>query len=282
MLATTAALVLVLTGLFLTTVFEKFATVAEDNAKERFSLITQRTSAEITNLVSGIGRSVSTLSSSAQRAFIQDGKINQSDLVSTFIASLANDPSVYGIYFGLNNNEFLQVIGVRADQKIIDSLKAPARTYFAIRRITQEKNRIEHWQFVDRNGAQLQERVADAAYTPSVRPWFSGALNGDDLFITAPYVFASTGELGLTISAPLPEKTGVLGTDINLGALKEFLSGLPLTPNAAILMLDESNQILAFHGRGINFDGLKIAPLTAIGSIEHPVLKALISQDITN
>ena len=176
----------------------------------------------------------------------------------------------------------MQVIGVRADQKIIDSLKAPAQTYFAIRRITQEKNRIEHWQFVDRYGAQLQERVVDASYTPSVRPWFVGALKGDELFVTAPYVFASTGELGLTISAPLPGKIGVLGTDINLGALEEFFSNLPLTPNAAILMLDERDQILAFHGRGINFDGLKIAPLTTIGTVEHPILRALVAQDITN
>lgn len=151
MLATTAALVLVLTGLFLTTVFGKFSKVAEENAKERFSLVTQRASAEITNLVKGISQSVSTLSNSTPGAFVREGKINQNDLVSTFIGSLANDPNIYGQYFGLNNEEFLQVIGVRADPKIIDSLKAPAGTYFAVRRITQEGKRTEHWQFIDKN-----------------------------------------------------------------------------------------------------------------------------------
>ena len=281
MLATTATLVLVLTGLFLITVFNKFARVADDNAKERFSMVTQRASAEITNLVRGIGHSVSTLSSSPPGAFVREGKINQNDLVATFIVSLANAPNVYGHYFGLNNGEFLQVIGVRANQKIIDSLKAPAGTYFAVRRITQGEKRIEHWRFIDKNRTQLDERYSKASYSPTERPWFVGARKSGGLFVTSPYVFSSTGEPGLTISAPLPEMAGVLGTDINLGDLDAFLAGLSLTPNAAILMLDDRNQILAFHGRGASYANLKIVPLTPVGAIEHPLFKSLARQDIS-
>ena len=282
MLATTATLVLVLTGLFLLTVFDKFAKVAEENAKGRFSLVTQRASAEITNLVKGISHSVLTLSSSAPSALVREGKINQNDLVSTFMGSLANDPNVYSHYFGLSNEEFLQVIGVRADQKIIDSLRAPAGTYFAVRRITQGEKRTEHWQFIDKNRIQIQERTEEASYSPAERPWFVGALKKHNLFITPPYVFSSTGEPGLTISAPLSEKTGVFGTDINLGDLNKFLAGLSLTPNAAILMLDDHNQILAFHGQGQNYDDLKIAPLTPFEAVGHPLFKSLINQNIGN
>lgn len=228
--------------LFLTTVFGKFSRVAEENAKERFSLVTQRASAEITNLVKGISQSVATLSNSRTGAFVSDGKINQDDLVPTLMGSLSNDPNIYGQYFGLNNEEFLQVIGVRADPKIIDSLKAPAGTYFAVRRITQEGKRTEHWQFIDKNRVQLQERTTEASFSPTGRPWFAGALKSNGLFITAPYVFSSTNEPGLfTISAPLPEKAGAFGTDINLGDLDKFLASLSLTPNAAILMLDDHN-----------------------------------------
>lgn len=282
MFVTTATLVLVLTGLFLTTVFNKFARVADDNAKERFSLVTQRASAEITNLVRVIGHSVSTLSSSSPGAFVREGRINQNDLVSTFIGSLDTNPNVYGHYFGLDNDEFLQVIGVRANQKIIDSLKAPAATYFAVRRITQGEKRSEHWQFLDKNRMQLEERVGEASYSPTERPWFVGARKSAGLFITSPYVFSSTGEPGLTVSAPLPEMVGVFGTDINLGDLDTFLSGLSLTPNAAILMLDDRNQILAFHGRGASYANLKIAPLTLIDAVDHPIFKSLAGQNISS
>lgn len=282
MLATTVALVLILTGLFLTTVFGKFSKVAEEDAKARFALVTQRSAAEITNLVRGISQSVSTLSNSAPGAFMLGDKINQNDLVTAFMASLASAPNIYGHYFGLNNDEFLQVIGVRGEQKIIESLQAPADTYFAIRRITLDGTRAEHWRFVDRNRAPLGESAADASYSPSTRPWFAGALKTNQLFITEPYVFASTGEPGLTISAPLPDRIGVFGTDINLGDLDDFLAGLSLTPNAAVLMLDEQNRILAFNGRGKNFENLKIQPLTDFGTLEHPLFKSLNGQNISN
>ena len=282
MLATTTALVLVLTGLFLTTVFSKFAGVAEENAKERFSLITQRASSEITNLIRGIGQSVITLSHSSPEAFIQGKGINPKNLASTFMASLANNPNIYGHYFGLDNDEFFQVIGVRADPKILDTLKAPSETFFAVRTITRGTSRTEHWRFLDKNQTQLDERISEATYFPTTRPWFTGAQKSNSLFITAPYIFSSTGEPGLTLSAPLKDNAGVYGTDINLGDLNKFLSGLSLTANAAIFILDDHNQILAFHGRGRNYDTLKISPLTHIDTVEHPLFKSLIGRDLSS
>jgi len=63
MLVTTAALVLILTGLFLTMVFGKFSRLAEESAKERFSLVTQNAVAEIANLVGDVAQKVAMLSS---------------------------------------------------------------------------------------------------------------------------------------------------------------------------------------------------------------------------
>jgi len=45
---------------------------------------------------------------------------------------------------------------------------------------------------------------------PTTRPWFAAANAAGELLLTEPYVFATTGEPGLTISAPLPDKTGFL------------------------------------------------------------------------
>ena len=63
MLVTTAALVLILTGLFLTMVFGKFSRLAKESAKERFSLVTQHAVAEIANLVGDVAQKVAMLSS---------------------------------------------------------------------------------------------------------------------------------------------------------------------------------------------------------------------------
>jgi len=286
MLATTAALVLILTGLFLTMVFGKFSRLAEENAKERFSLVTQHAVAEIANLVGDVAQKVAMLSSSTRSAFVQTGdkagQINSDDLVSPLMSSLANNARIYGHYFGLNDDEFLQVIGVRGESRIIASLQAPSGTYFAVRRITGEQEKVERWQFFDKNRQSLGERSSSTSYVPTTRPWFAGANAAGKLFLTEPYVFASTGEPGLTISAPLPGNAGVFGTDINLGDLSAFLARLSLTPNATILMLDEQSRVLVFNGRGESFENLKIPPLTALAAIDHPVLKLLGDEDIGN
>lgn len=286
MLATTAALVLLLTGLFLTMVFGKFSRLAEESAKERFSLVTQHAVAEIANLVGDVAQKVVMLSSSKPSAFVQAGgkagQINPDDLVSPLMSSLANNGRIYGHYFGLNNDEFLQVVGVRGEPRVIASLQAPSGTYFAVRQIVQAQGKTERWQFFDKDRKALGERSVVTSYAPTTRPWFTGAKSADRLFLTDPYVFASTGEPGLTISAPLPDKAGVFGTDINLGDLSIFLARLSLTPNATILMLDEQNRVLVFNARGEYFENLKIPPLTALSAVDHPILKRLSGEDISS
>lgn len=277
-LASTTLLVVVLTGVFLFTVFGKFTSMSEENAEERFALISQRAAAEMTNnALRNIGRAASAQASATPTLFVRDGKINQQDLVPGLMGALANYPNIYGQFFGLENDEFLQVIGVRGDEKIIAALKAPASTHFAVRRTTREADgkRIERWQFVDRAGLQLGELTVDATYAPSQRPWYVGAMKRGELIVTDPYIFSSTGRPGLTVAAPLPGKAGVFGIDIDLGAIDAFLVSLPLTPNAAIVMLDERNQVMGFSGRGKNYVGLSIPPLTPLDAVDNPLFKAL-------
>jgi HD-GYP domain-containing protein (c-di-GMP phosphodiesterase class II) len=276
-LASTTTLVIVLTSVFLVTVFGEFTTMSEENAEARFALIAQHAASEVSNGLGGTGQAAATQASANPQLFVRDGRINAQDLVPGLIGALRSYPNTYGHFFGLNNDEFLQVIGVRADHKIIAALAAPPGTHFAVRRITRSSDdqRREHWQFLDAAGRQLGERSSPASYAPAQRPWFVGALQQGGLTITEPYLFASTGRLGITVAAPLPERIGVFGIDIDLGALDAFLESLPLSPNAAILMLDPDNRIMAFSGRGKSLEGLAVAPLTPLASVDNPLLRAL-------
>ncbi len=256
--------------------------MAEKSAAERLSLETRHAAAEIANLINKVTQTVETLSSLSPGAFTQEGNTNQNELVSALMASLANDPRIYGHFFGLNNQEFLQVVGVRGEPRLVESLQAPAGTFFAVRRIFSGKQRTEQWQYLDKNKRLLGERTTDTTYSPSSRPWFVGALANDNLFITPLYTFASTGEPGLTVSAPLPRRRGVFGTDIDLGGLNALLAGLSLTPNSGVLMLDDQNRILAFNGRGRYFGDLRISPLVGLDSVDHPLLNSLAGKILGN
>ena len=189
LLATTTALVLLLTSLFLVTVFGKFTRLAEENAQERFSLITQYATARIASLVQVVAQLVQIQGSSNPAAFREGASINPGGLVPLFMASLENDANVYSHYFALENGEFVQVIGVRSNGKIVAALKAPATTHFAVRRIIgTEPQRTEHWQFFDIHRNLLNERTVEAVFVPSSRPWHQGAVKENRLFVTAKFV----------------------------------------------------------------------------------------------
>ncbi|WP_209022703.1 HD domain-containing phosphohydrolase [Rhodocyclus gracilis] len=275
-LATMALFVLLLTAAFLATVLGKFATMAEDNAKEHFRQVAQHAAAEISGRISGVSRFVNIEANSTVSLFARDGKLNTRDLLPTFIASLAGDDRLYGHFFALGDDDFLQVIGVHGIPRIVSALKAPATTQFAVRHIERVRGeRIERWQFLDAGRKVIATRNAPASYLPSSRPWFAGAMMNGRPSLTAPYVFESSEVFGVTVSAPLPGGIGVVATDIDLGSLGDFLAGLSLSPNAAILMLDPRGRVLAFSGHGERFAKARVAAMSPLNAVEEPLLREL-------
>jgi len=275
-LATTLAMVLVMTTAFLVTVFGKFHTMAEQNAQERLGLVSQRVAIEIGNLMERTAGTLVTLAGSEPELFLRDGRINGKDLVPTMMAAVAANATAYGYYFGLANDEFVQLIGVRRSDKVVAALQAPPETWFAVRRSLRgdDGKRTEYWSFLDEKRQAVGSREVESTYAPTGRPWYAGALRNDGLFVAPPYVFASNKELGVTLAAPLANKAGVLGSDISLAAIDNFLASLELTPNGALVMLDESGGVIGFSGRG-GFAGMSIAPLTPLADIQHPAFAAL-------
>ncbi|MBF0308306.1 MAG: GAF domain-containing protein [Magnetococcales bacterium] len=276
-IVTTTSLVILLSSIFLVTVFGKFTNMSEENAQERFSLIAQQAVGEIVGMVRHNARFVTTQTRDELSHFVDHGHINPQALFTSFVNSLEADPTLYSHYFGLENDEFFQVIAIRGDVRIQVALKAPHNAFFAMRTILRENetSRQETWRFYDENRRFISERQDPAKYAPTERVWYKSALGSGTLAVTPPYLFSSTGELGLTVAAPLAERTGALGTDISLFSLNTFLSQISLTPNGAILMLDGDGRVLAFHSPGKLFDGVSVTALTPLEKIDDPFLKSL-------
>ena len=256
------ALVLLVATIFLFTVHRTFNQLAEESAASRFTLIGQQADAKLETLILQSGRFVTAQSRVGLDHFVMGGHINSLDMVQTFLGSLEADQTLYSHYFGLANDEFLQVIAIREDLRIMAALKAPEGSYFTVRRIENALGgeRSERWEFLDRDRKPIGSRNQTTEYRPTTRPWYSGAMERAGLTVAAPYVFASSGELGVTVATPLPGKAGALGTDILLQSLNQFLLQLRISPNGAIALQDPQGRILAFQGSGPRFGGQNFAP----------------------
>ena len=86
-------------------------------------------------------------------------------------------------------------------------------------------------------------------YDAKKRPWFIGAKQSEKLYWTDLYVFYTGKQPGLTASYPIFSKDskfkGVVGVDIELAKISEFLSLQKKIYNAQIVILDDKDQIVA-------------------------------------
>jgi HD-GYP domain-containing protein (c-di-GMP phosphodiesterase class II) len=276
-MATTTILVVALAGVFLITVFRTFTNISEENATTRFSLIAEQASSQFEEMVRQNGKFVVTQSRAESGQFIRDGRLNPDSLIPVFLSALDVDQSIYSHFLGLPNEEFLQVIATRGDARIQTALKAPEGTQYVLRRITLAGNgmRRDHYQFLDKNRSKIGQHEQEAKLVPTSRPWYAGALKRGDLMATDPYLFSSTGELGITVATPLPKAAGVLATDISLRSMQTYLASLPLPPNGAIALQDSQGRVLAFHGKGQRYSQLQIAPMTLADKVDSPYFAAL-------
>jgi class 3 adenylate cyclase len=86
-------------------------------------------------------------------------------------------------------------------------------------------------------------------YDPTTRPWYRGAAAAEGDYWTDLYVFFSDRAPGLTLGVPVQGPNdalkAVIGVDVRLGALSEFLSSLRGRARGYVLIVDDHGQIVA-------------------------------------
>ena len=160
----TSLLVVTLAVAFLVTVFRTFTSISEDTAKERFALIAGQAEQKLEALIQENARVVRVRAGALQSNYLTNDALNPSTMVPTFLGSIAVDDNIYSQFFGLANDEFLQVIGVRGDARVLKALQAPEGTHFAVRRIIRAKDgsRTDNYLFLGRDRQALGSRSQEA------------------------------------------------------------------------------------------------------------------------
>ncbi|MCA1907773.1 MAG: GAF domain-containing protein [Magnetospirillum sp.] len=199
-------------------------------------------------------------------------------VVPYLIDTLANDRSLYSLYYGYDNGDFLQVIAARQDGRIVDAHKAPASTWMIVRAISgQGEARVQSWTYLDPSGSVVGTAVdPQPAYDPRQRGWYKPAMEADDKpVLSSPYLFNSLQQPGITASRRLPRQAGVFGVDITLSDLNAFVGGQRVSANGAIVLVDDKMRVLA---AGNSVLGADIAPLSPLDQVASPMAKAVLSQ----
>lgn len=162
---------------------------------------------------------------------------------------LQQNPLLSAAYVGYPDGQFFLVRPLR-NAAVRERLEAPPGANYLVQSVASEGGRggmVGRWAFYDARLQVISSRVRpDYRYDPRTRPWFAQAQAQSDQVLTAPYVFFTTQEIGVTLSQPVDEGGAILGLDVALPDLGRELSALRLLPRTEIALVDHDWRVLAY------------------------------------
>ncbi|HEY4134308.1 MAG TPA: adenylate/guanylate cyclase domain-containing protein [Alphaproteobacteria bacterium] len=174
-----------------------------------------------------------------------------------------------GDTFEPRNRQTLERFGMRllqdAPMIALISVADPAGDYLMLRR--NDVGGVDS-KFMERRDGKLTttwtRRDADGkvtgtdldpadTYDPRTRPWFTDATEAQDVTWTDAYVFFTDKKPGITASLAARDADGhpttIVGVDIYLDELNDFLAGLRISGRSESLIIDEQGRVIAQRHR---------------------------------
>lgn len=168
--------------------------------------------------------------------------------IAAFSVDMVANPLVSAVYVGYPNGDFLLVRSLRgAEQR--DFFTAPANAVFLVQSIVRDGAGAQHGQyrFYDGELKLLSQRDEPGyRFDPRTRPWYATADRSLVPAISAPYVFFTTRQIGISLSQRARNSDAVVAIDMTLDDLAASLGNLRLTPHSELALVDEQRKVIAY------------------------------------
>src|SRR5262245_38805741 len=146
--------------------------------------------------------------------------------------ALRRFPQLQAVYIGYETGDFLLLRPVR-DEAARIQLNAPPGTEFVLQSIEQaDPPRIVFAYKNAKLDTLAESTPANYTFDPRKRPWFIDAHATSKPVVTAPYIFFTTREVGLSIARRAAHGLSVAGADVTLSRLSEKLRQIRPTPSS--------------------------------------------------
>ncbi len=196
---------------------------------------------------------------------------NTEKLEQYFLDQLEIYPQFAGIYLALPNGNFYYA-----------SRNTPGSGKGFRTKIIQHEAQTRTTQLIwrDRNMNIISRQFDDNdTYDPRQRPWYIKAAREKQIIWTDPYLFFTSNKPGITTAGPIynrkGEIKGIVGVDIQLDVLSDFISRLRVGKTGLAFMINQNQSVIAFpdleqlkHNSGQNPGQMR---LPEIHELENPI-----------
>ncbi|PRB83791.1 HD domain-containing phosphohydrolase [Pseudomonas sp. MYb185] len=161
--------------------------------------------------------------------------------------TLRSNPMLSAVYIGYDNGEFLLLRPLqRETPRIAD---APEDAEFLLQSIAFDEQGQLHgrWLFLDAELQLHSERsTPDYWFDPRQRPWYQQVETPGQVAMTDPYVFFTTGEIGMSLAMRSHAGAAVIGMDAAVDDLTSEVRDLRLTSGTELAIFDEQVGVIAY------------------------------------
>ncbi len=173
---------------------------------------------------------------------------------------LKNNSSIYAIYVGKQNGDFYEIINLNIDDNLRKKYNVSKKVKLLVIKIYEENGkRVEYQEFLDENLIEVSSTKEIAKYNPTNRPWYKKALKIKKAIKTDPYMFTNLNGRGITYAKKVKTKNAVIGIDISLKSMSDFLKKQQTYKNSEIYLFRDKNNMTASvnnHNNRINLKNI--------------------------
>jgi HD-GYP domain-containing protein (c-di-GMP phosphodiesterase class II) len=154
---------------------------------------------------------------------------------------------VSAVYVGYQDSDFLLLRDL-SNPQTRSLTAAPAEARWLVQSIDHHPDAATDrvWLFFDANLQLLEQHdKPDYLFNPHERPWYAQARQADEAVLTAPYLFFTTHEVGVTLSQAAGERA-VIGIDASVADLSSQLSLLQPGPDYRLAVVNTTGTLVAW------------------------------------
>lgn len=162
--------------------------------------------------------------------------------------ALTSNPICSAVFVGYSTGEFFMLRKFSGSHPLVLT-PAPKGTRYLLQTVTLQANGelLGELRFYGGIFNLLEHRILqDYRFNPRIRPWYQEAILSDRVEITPPYIFFSTGQIGVTLAAKDILGGSVVGMDVTAEDISGLLSSVLITPATEIVIVDHNNKALAY------------------------------------
>ncbi|RAP26733.1 hypothetical protein DID74_01540 [Candidatus Marinamargulisbacteria bacterium SCGC AG-333-B06] len=166
--------------------------------------------------------------------------VKSKQLGNILLRLVTKNPQLYNLYIAFPDGSFI----MSTDSK-------PTKLVY----IEPKKNNTKTVLFNPNRNIIKSTDSKDITFKPSSRPWYKGAMKTSSVFVTDVYNFFESQKPGVTLSRVIKNKKGqiigVVGADLLLTNLQEFLSTVEISKNSFIAIIDkEKGKYIVSKNKG--------------------------------